>query len=51
MTPVFAGIIGILLFLLLMALRVPIALAMAIVGVGGIACLTSPTAARHIMAS
>ncbi len=51
MTPVFAGIIGIILFFLLMALRVPIALALAMVGVGGIACLASPVAARHILAS
>lgn len=39
MTPILAGIIGIILFFLLMALRVPIALAMAMVGVGGIVCL------------
>ncbi|HHU82234.1 MAG TPA: TRAP transporter large permease [Firmicutes bacterium] len=51
MTPILAGIIGIILFFLLMALRVPIALAMAMVGVGGIVCLNSPAAARHIMAS
>jgi tripartite ATP-independent transporter DctM subunit len=51
MTPVVGGIIGIILFFLLMALRVPIALALAMVGVGGIACLASPAAARHILAS
>src|SRR5690554_5584752 len=51
MTPILAGIIGIILFFLLMALRVPIALAMAMVGVGGIVCLNSPTAAYHILAS
>ena len=50
MTPILAGIIGIILFFLLMALRVPIALAMAMVGVGGIVCLNSPAAARSRMA-
>lgn len=51
MTPISVGIIGIIIFFLLLALRVPIALAMAMVGVGGIAFLTSPTAAYHILAS
>lgn len=51
MSPVEIGIIGILIFLALIALRVPIALAMFMVGYGGYAYLESFNAANHMLST
>ena len=51
MSPVDIGIIGILIFLALIALRVPIALAMFMVGYGGYAYLESFNAANHMLST
>lgn len=51
MTPVITGIIGIIIFLLLLATKIPIALAMTMVGLAGFACLVSPAAAFHMTAA
>jgi len=51
MTPIITGIIGIILFFLLLSIKIPIALAMAMVGLGGFACLISPAAAFQMTAS
>jgi hypothetical protein len=45
MSPLLAGLTGILIFFVLLALRMPIAYAMALVGFAGFAFLTSPSAA------
>ena len=49
MNPTTVGIIGIALLLVLFLLRMPVAFAMALVGFGGFAILTSPTAALHLL--
>ncbi len=49
MNPTIVGIIGIALLLVLFLLRMPVAFAMALVGFGGFALLTSPTAALHLL--
>lgn len=51
MTPLMAGLVGFLALFALLALRVPIGLAMMAVGAGGIAILNSPTAAMNVMGS
>jgi tripartite ATP-independent transporter DctM subunit len=47
MTPTLAGIIGFVLLFVLLAIRMPIGLAMMVVGAGGIAILNSTTAALN----
>lgn len=49
MTPLMAGILGFVALFLLLGLRMPIGLAMTVVGAGGIAILNSPTAALNVM--
>lgn len=49
MTPTMAGIAGFAALFLLLALRMPIGLAMMLVGAGGIAILNSPTAAMNVL--
>lgn len=51
MTPTMAGITGFLLLFVLLAIRMPIGLAMMIVGAGGIAILNSTTAALNNLGS
>jgi len=51
LTPTAAGIIGFVLLFVLLALRMPIGLAMIVVGAGGIAVLNSPTAAMNVLGS
>lgn len=51
MTPLMAGLLGFLALFALLAIRVPIGLAMMAVGAGGIAILNSPTAALNVMGS
>ena len=51
MSPTTAGIIGMLVLLVLLFLRMPIGIAMALVGAIGIAVLNSPDAALHILGS
>ncbi len=51
MTPTLAGIVGIAALLVLLALRMPIGIAMALVGAIGIAALNSPDAALTILGS
>jgi tripartite ATP-independent transporter DctM subunit len=51
MTPLFAGILGFLALFFLLAVRMPIGLAMATVGAAGIAILNSPTAALNNLGS
>lgn len=50
MSPIETGAIGILAFLILLALRMPIAYAMALVGFAGFACMTSASAALDMVA-
>jgi len=49
MTPLMAGLIGFGALFALLALRMPIGLAMMMVGAGGIAVLNSPTAALNVL--
>jgi len=49
MTPTMAGIAGFAALFVLLALRMPIGLAMMMVGAGGIAILNSPTAAMNVL--
>ena len=49
MNPTTVGLIGIALLLVLFLLRMPVAFAMALVGFGGFALLTSPAAALHLL--
>jgi tripartite ATP-independent transporter DctM subunit len=51
MSPTFAGIVGMAALLALLALRMPIGIAMALVGAVGIALLNSPDAALTILGS
>lgn len=51
MTPITIGLISILIFFILLSLRMPIAFAMALVGLAGFTCLTSPTAAFRMVVS
>jgi tripartite ATP-independent transporter DctM subunit len=51
MTPTLAGVVGIAALLALLALRMPIGVAMALVGAVGIAALNSPEAALTILGS
>jgi len=51
MSPTTAGIIGMVVLLVLLFLRMPIGIAMALVGAIGIAVLNSPDAALHILGS
>jgi tripartite ATP-independent transporter DctM subunit len=51
MTPLMAGIVGFVALFGLLALRVPIGIAMMAVGAAGIAILNSPTAALNVMGS
>lgn len=51
MTPTLAGIVGFAALFVLLAIRVPIGLAMMIVGAGGIAILNSMTAAMNVLGS
>jgi len=51
MTPLLAGIVGFLALFLLLAIRMPIGLAMMTVGAAGIAILNSPTAALNNLGS
>lgn len=51
MTPTLAGILGFVALFALLALRMPIGLAMTLVGAGGIAVLNSPTAAMNVLGS
>ncbi|MFN7003443.1 MAG: TRAP transporter large permease [Roseinatronobacter sp.] len=51
MTPLMAGLLGFAALFALLALRVPIGLAMMAVGAGGIALLNSPQAALNVMGS
>lgn len=51
MTPITIGIIAVVIFVILLCLRVPIAVAMGLVGVTGFALLTSPNAAYRMMVS
>jgi C4-dicarboxylate transporter, DctM subunit len=50
MTPVTAGLAGILLLLVLFLLRIPVGFAMALIGAAGFAYLTGPTPAMVLMA-
>jgi len=50
-TPTMAGILGFVALFALLALRMPIGLAMIVVGAGGIAVLNSPTAAMNVLGS
>jgi len=49
MTPTMAGLVGFVALFALLSLRMPIGLAMMVVGAGGIAVLNSPTAALNVM--
>lgn len=49
MTPLLAGLVGFAVLFALLALRMPIGLAMMMVGAGGIAVLNSPTAALNVL--
>ena len=49
MTPMMVGVLGFVALFALLALRMPIGLAMMLVGAGGIAVLNSPTAALNVM--
>ena len=49
MTPLMAGLIGFAVLFALLALRMPIGLAMMMVGAGGIAVLNSPNAALNVL--
>lgn len=51
MTPTLAGIIGFAVLFLFLAIRMPIGMAMLVVGAGGIALLNSPDAALNVMGS
>jgi tripartite ATP-independent transporter DctM subunit len=51
MTPTLAGILGFLALFFLLAIRMPIGMAMLVVGGGGIAILNSPDAALNVMGS
>ena len=51
MTPTAAGIAGMAVLLALLFLRMPIGIAMALVGAAGIAVLNSPDAALHVLGS
>jgi len=51
MTPTIAGIVGFGALFVFLAIRMPIGLAMTVVGAGGIAILNSPTAALNVMGS
>lgn len=51
MTPITIGLIAILVFFILLSLRMPIAFAMALVGLAGFTCLTSPAAAFRMVVS
>ena len=50
MSPIETGSIGIIVFLILLAMRMPIAYAMALVGFAGFACMTSAAAALDMVA-
>lgn len=51
MSPEMIGVIGLIVFIILMGLKVPIAVSMAVVGVVGFACLTSVKIALNIIPS
>jgi len=51
MTPTAAGIAGMAALLALLFLRMPIGIAMALVGAVGIAVLNTPDAALHVLGS
>lgn len=51
MTPTLAGILGFVALFFLLAIRMPIGMAMLVVGGGGIAILNSPDAALNVMGS
>jgi tripartite ATP-independent transporter DctM subunit len=51
MTPETAGLIGVAGILLLLAIRIPVAVAMFVVGLSGLAYLNSPSAAFNLLAS
>lgn len=51
MTPTLAGIFGFLALFVLLAVRMPIGLAMTVVGAAGIAILNSPNAAMNVLGS
>lgn len=51
MSPITVGIIAVIIFFILLFFRVPIAVAMGIVGVAGFAVLTSPNAAYQMVVS
>lgn len=51
MTPTLAGILGFLALFFFLAIRMPIGMAMLVVGGGGIAILNSPDAALNVMGS
>ena len=51
MNSIYIGLIGILIFFVLIIVRMPIAIAMAVVGFGGLCLLTSPSAALSLLAT
>lgn len=51
MTPTVIGLLGLLALLLLLAIRIPVAFAMFVVGTIGVAILNNPTAALNLLAS
>ncbi|MBC7336716.1 MAG: TRAP transporter large permease subunit, partial [Clostridia bacterium] len=51
MSPLLAGIVGTLVFVVLLLLRIPIGIAMALVGFAGYSYLVSPEAALRMMAN
>jgi len=51
MSPILIGLIGIIVFFVLIFMRMPIAYAMALVGFAGFACLTAPVTALNMVAT